>query len=174
LAKHVSQHRTILNIGALVFLLIVLEYAVNLYSDWNNINVGRCVQSFSLTTIAIVSFFGFMWYMQTLGGEWSLNKAGMRLAIVVSVVTVYLVAVGTTMFYTQSPNVPEITRTLLTNFTAVVVAVVTFYFGASAYVQVSQPRDNAANEEQETNQHNVPDVLPAQPLDPPALRNRRD
>jgi hypothetical protein len=171
LAKEL-KHRTILDIGALVFLFIILEYAVNVYADWGNINIGRCVQSFSLTAIAIVSFFGFMWYMQTLGGEWSLNKAGMRLAIVVSVVTVYLVAVGTTMFYTEAPKVPEITRTLLTNFTAVVVAVVTFYFGASAYIQVSQPRDNGRDDEPEGNRNTAREAPPVERPEDLAPPNR--
>lgn len=145
-----KQHAPILRIGAAVLLLIVMGMGACAYFAIHPVgstSLSYWALSLSLTAVAVVSFFGFMWYVQSLGGPWALNRGGMRLAIVASVMTVYLVLVGTVVFFTNGEAVPPMTQTLLTHFTSVVLAVVAFYFGTSAYVQVHEKRDKPADEE---------------------------
>jgi hypothetical protein len=90
--------------------------------------------------------------MQSLGSQWTLNQGGMRLALVVSVMTVYLVLVCSVSFSTYVQQTPPLTEALMTHFTTVVLAVVGFYFGASAYVQVHQKDDKPADKEEAKNE----------------------
>ena len=97
--------------------------------------------SLALVATAVISFFGFLWH--GIGEDPGLDEEDMRTAITVSVVTVYLVLVGLVAFFpeqTPGGQLPAITNTMLTSFTAIVGVVVPFYFGASAYVQVQQYR----------------------------------
>ncbi|MBV8524409.1 MAG: hypothetical protein JOY71_20165 [Acetobacteraceae bacterium] len=65
-----------------------------------------------------------------------LDTGIIRSSIAVSVVMQYLVLVGLTAFI-QNENrpFPQLTQTMITNFTTVVGVVVAFFFGSSAYVQ---------------------------------------
>jgi len=65
----------------------------------------------------------------------------MRTAITAAIVTVYLVLVGLVAFMTKGPKeLLPITETMLTSFTSIVGVVLTFYFGASAYIQVQKKK----------------------------------
>ena len=106
--------------------------------------------------VALVTYFGFLMFGQARGGEWAINKGGMRTAITASVVTVYLVLVGLVAFLTKGPDeLLPITATMLTSFTSIVGVVVAFYFGSSAYVQVQEKKlgrkmdDNSTQKERE-------------------------
>ena len=148
--SYLKQHWSILNIGVAVLLMVIMGVGACAYFAIHpvaNTSLSYWALSLSLTAVAVITFFGFMWYMQSLGGQWALNKGGMRLAIVASVMTVYLVLVGTVMFFTNGDAVPPMTQTLLTHFTSVVLTVVAFYFGTSAYVQVHEGRDRPVAEE---------------------------
>lgn len=145
-----KSHLPLVKVGlAVLFLLIAGMGACAFFAvhPIQQTSLSYWSLSLSLAAIAVVSFFGFMWYMQTLGGQWSLNKGGMRLAIVASVMTVYLVMVSTVVFFTNGEKVPPITEALLTHFTTVVLTLVAFYFGTSAYVQVHEKHDGAKVEE---------------------------
>jgi hypothetical protein len=89
--------------------------------------------SLALVAAAVITFFGFLWY--------GVDAGSMRTAITVSVVTVYLILVGLVAFLPeQNPGsqLPAITNTMLTSFTAIVGIVVPFYFGATAYVEIQK------------------------------------
>jgi hypothetical protein len=91
--------------------------------------------SLALVATAVITFFGFLWRG---GNEPPGGEEDMRTAITVSIVTVYLVLIGLVAFLPEVPNqgqLPAITSTMLTSFTAIVGIVVPFYFGASAYVE---------------------------------------
>jgi len=144
----VRKHGHILKIGGIILLIIIIGMAFCAYFALHPLgttSLSYWSLSLTLASVAIVSFFGFMWYLQSLGGQFALNKGGMRLAIVASVITVYLVLVGVVTFFKSVDAVPPMTQTLLTHFTTVVLTVVAFYFGASAYVQVHQKpeKDNS-------------------------------
>ena len=138
-----EDHRPILLIGVVVLAIMLAGWLGTAYFAMNpveHISLSYWSLSVALVAVGVVTFFGFMWYMQKLGGEWALDKGGMRLAIVASVITVYLVLVCAVSFFTAKGEIPRITETMLTHFTTVVLAVVAFYFGASAYVQVRQKK----------------------------------
>ena len=143
------QHRKILKIGFMTLLITIIGMVLCIYfavHPIGNTSLSYWSLSLTLASVAVVTFFGFMWYMQSLGGQFSLNKGGMRLAIVASVISVYLVLVCIVAFFKNPDQVPPMTHTLLTHFTTVVLTVVAIYFGTSAYVQVHQKSEK--NEEE--------------------------
>ena len=91
----------------------------------------------ALIGVALVTFFGFLIVGQSMGGDWTIDKGGMRIAITAAVVTMYLVLVGLTAFLSKSPSeLPPITQQMSGSFTGIVGVVVAFYFGSSAFVHV--------------------------------------
>jgi uncharacterized membrane protein (DUF485 family) len=122
----------ILLMGFLIFGVVVIGAAViPLVFDFIPPDISL---SLALVATAIITFFGFLWRSEDPPG----NEEDMRTAITVSIVTVYLVLIGLVAFLPEEPNqvqLPAITNTMLTSFTAIVGIVVPFYFGASAYVQ---------------------------------------
>jgi hypothetical protein len=139
--KMKNRIHPIVVIGILVLSAVILGRVAYAYLNYLNPNQPLRINPlsmFSLSTaaIAVISFYGFMWLGDKKGGEFALNKGGMRLAIVAAVVTVDLVLVSTVAFFTADWEVPPLAETFITQFHTVVSVVVAFYFGASAYVQV--------------------------------------
>lgn len=93
----------------------------------------------ALIGVAIVTFFGFLIVGQSIGGDLTIDKGGMRIAITASFVIVYLVLVGLTAFLSRGPiEMLPITQQMLVSFTGIVGVVVVFYFGSSAFVHVQE------------------------------------
>ena len=151
-----GQHTPILWIGFLVFAVSIAGMIAYAYLGTNTIQgynmVPRWALSVTVIAVGIITFFGLLWYVQTQGGPLALHREGARLAIAASVITVDLVLVGMVSFFISAPDggndLPALTQTMLTNFTAVVVSVVGFYFGASAYVQVRREGETRTGEPQ--------------------------
>ena len=109
--------------------------------DWWGFTFPGIFLSLVLVATAVITFFGFLWH--GLAQDSGLDEGDMRTAITVSVVTVYLVLVGLVAFFpeqTPGGELPAITNTMLTSFTAIVGVVVPFYFGTSAYVHIQRYR----------------------------------
>lgn len=141
--------RRILVLGILVFAVSIAGMVANAYlathPTWG-IFLDRWALSVTVIAIALITFFGFMWCAEKQGGNWALNAGGMRLAIVITVFTVYLLLVGMISLFRNPGEVPELARTILTHFTTVVITVVAFYFSSSAYVQVREKKKNGVTE----------------------------
>jgi hypothetical protein len=121
----------ILLMAFLIFGVVVLGAVIPLLFDF--IPSGLSL-SLALVATAVITFFGFLWRS---GGPVG-DERDMRTALTVSIVTVYLVLIGLVAFLPAEPSpvqLPAITNTMLTSFTAIVGIVVPFYFGVSAYVQ---------------------------------------
>ena len=73
-----------------------------------------------------------------MGGEWSLNRGGMRGAITSTVIVVYFFIISMSIFNTFRGEVPFYMQTITENFTTTMGIVIAFYFGASAYVQTHE------------------------------------
>ena len=88
--------------------------------------------SISVAAIGLITFFGTL----TFCFEVTADTAGkIRTAITITCMTIYFVIVGIVTFYPFDHLVSEITKTMLTSFTAIVGVVVGFFFGASAYLR---------------------------------------
>ena len=88
--------------------------------------------------LAYITFFGFMSISQAIGGEWSLNRGGMRGAITTTIIVVYFFIISMAIFNTYQGEVPPYMQTITENFTTTMGIVIAFYFGASAYVQTHE------------------------------------
>jgi len=123
-------------IGVLDILIILIGLAVWKYFDKDAVFLNLVV-----ICVALVTYFGFLMLGEAMGGDWAVNKGGMRTAITASIVTVYLVLIGLVAFMTAGPEkLLPITDTMLTSFTSIVGIVLAFYFGSSAYVQVQEKK----------------------------------
>ncbi|MFN2161379.1 MAG: hypothetical protein ACK2UN_04820, partial [Candidatus Promineifilaceae bacterium] len=123
-------------IGILNILIVLIGLTVWKYFDKDAVFLNLVV-----ICVAIVTYFGFLILGQAIGGDCAINKGGMRTAITAAIVTVYLVLVGLVAFMTKGPEeLPQITETMLTNFTSILGVVLAFYFGASAYIQVQEKK----------------------------------
>jgi hypothetical protein len=133
----------------LILIMAVLDFAVVIIGavlyvgapDWWGFTFPGIFLSVALVATAVITFFGFLLYGVAQGQ--GMDEGVLRTAITVSVVTVYLILVGLVAFFpeqTPGGQLPEITNTMLTSFTAIVGIVVPFYFGATAYVQVQRDR----------------------------------
>jgi hypothetical protein len=89
--------------------------------------------SAAVVAVALITFFGVLHGLKSPGQK--LEDGAIRTAITVSIVSVYLVIVGMVAFFSGERELPSITSTMLTSFTALVAIVVPFYFGSTAYVQ---------------------------------------
>ncbi len=89
--------------------------------------------------VTVISFFGLLVLCQTNEERWKITADTMRTAIAGTIVIVYLVLVGTVAFISKG-KMAEITRTMITNFTAIVGIVIAFYFGSSAYIQAQREK----------------------------------
>lgn len=96
--------------------------------------------SLAVGAIAIVTFLGTLRIgVSTQGGIPS--ESWMQRAIVIAVVTVYLVLVSVVAFFRGGGELPPVVNTLLGSFTATVSIIVAFYFGSSAYVEAARAKD---------------------------------
>ena len=93
------------------------------------IRYGVEALSFAVPAIGIVTFFGTLQLAKPLPDD-----EGIRRAVAIAVVTVYLVLVGAVAFLAVSETIPPITESLIGSFTATVAVVIAFYFGATAYL----------------------------------------
>jgi|GEM_PF-2805656 len=82
--------------------------------------------------------FAFFAGHQTSAGEPGTSDRSLRQAFAAAIIIQYLLLVGTVAFFRQGDQLPPITQTILSSFTAIVGVVVAFYFGVSAYVQTQK------------------------------------
>ncbi len=76
-----KQHAPILRIGVAVLLLVAMGMGACAYFAIHPVgstSLSYWAPFLSLTAVAGVSFFGFMWYMQSLGGPGSLKGCSVR------------------------------------------------------------------------------------------------
>jgi hypothetical protein len=92
--------------------------------------------------LAYVTFFSSMSISLAMGGEWSLNRGGMRGSITSTVIVVYFFIISMAIFNTYQGDVPVYMQTITENFTTTMGIVIAFYFGASAYVQTHEKDKN--------------------------------
>jgi hypothetical protein len=84
----------------------------------------------------VLTFSACVSNAQSNGKSWIADSGNVRTTIAVSLLVEYMVMVGIAAFIQQgSKELPQITQTILTSFTTVLGVIITFYFGASAYVQ---------------------------------------
>jgi len=139
----VKLQKDICKIGLSVLVVILLGFAGNVYFTINEvkeINLPRVFLSLMMVVAGLITFFGFI----SLGikkGDENLSKTEIRLAIVVSVMTMYLLLVGTVSFFAQGGDLPIITDTMIGHFTTIVGVVIAFYFGTAAYEAVYGSND---------------------------------
>ena len=123
-------------IGILDILVVLIGLAI-----WKYVDSDAVFLNLVIICVALVTYFGFLMFGQAVGGDWAVDKGGMRTAITAAVVTVYLVLVGLVAFMTRGPKeLIPLTETMITSFTTIVGVVVAFYFGSSAYVQVQDKK----------------------------------
>lgn len=145
----------ILRIAIIVGLVALLGFIVEIFEpaifELTNYHLADTPLSTALILIAVITFFGFMWMGEILGGEWALNRGGMRIAITVAIVTVYLVLMTYVVFFRFGADLPPLTSNLLTSFTTIVAIVIPFYFGTSAYVHAKAEENEKRTAGGETN-----------------------
>ncbi len=137
--------KEIYKIGFWVLIVVILGFVGNIYFTINRIpeiNLSRVFLSMMVVSVGLLTFFGFVG-LGVKEGDTNLSKTEVRLAIVISVMTMYLVIVGTVSFFAQGGELPVITDTMITHFTTIVGVVVAFYFGTAAYEAVHKSSSNA-------------------------------
>jgi hypothetical protein len=123
-----NTSRVLLGLWLVAYLLILIPGGPVKTGRMN----GFGILSAAIVATAIVTFFGFLRLTpETPAG---IPDGSLRSAIAASTVVTYLVFVGSAGFFQSNEQLPEISRLLLTSFTATVGVIIAFYFGASAYV----------------------------------------
>jgi hypothetical protein len=90
------------------------------------------------------------------GVVWIASSEHIRATIAISIVVEYMALVGVVAFFHwnlppgDTIYIPEVTQTLVTNFTTIVGVVIAFFFGASAYVQTRETSSRRAGGEQKS------------------------
>jgi hypothetical protein len=106
----------------LIFEVVTIGAALYVLAPrWWGFTFPGMFLSLALITTAVITFFGFLG--DGLGQNQGLDEADMRPAITVSIVTVYLILVSLVVFFPEQipgGQLPEITNTMLTSFTATV------------------------------------------------------
>jgi hypothetical protein len=105
--------------------------------------------------LAFTTFFGFLAIAQSLGKGWDSNKGAMRMAITSGILILYLFILPIATFITTK-EMSQFMQTMISNFTYTVGIVISFYLGASAYVQVqsrNKMKDDQENAPVQNNQN---------------------
>ena len=119
----------------LVLSLILAIVAGGFYIHSRNTNV-RAPLAFCVIAAALITFFWFVSPSRVSPTDAAFDEGALRKAIAASIVVGYLVLVGTfALWGERSGPLPEMTVLLIYSFTSIVVVVIAFYFGASAYVE---------------------------------------
>ncbi len=107
--------------------------------------------SAALIITALSSFVGILALQQKGATGWELSESIVRTTVAGMFFITYIVMVALVIFWTNDASagkqLPQITQTLLTNFTTVTGIVVAFYFGSSAYAQSKLGGDTAPKTE---------------------------
>lgn len=128
--------------AGLIFLIVVVCYVLVVY-----LHVSNAAFSLMLVSVGLVTFYGTMG-MGINGRHRKLSKYDVRLAIVISLITVYIVLVGTVVFFKKGAELPPIAQMMITHFTTVVGVVIAFYFGTEAYEAVHKSVEKPAEDEE--------------------------
>jgi len=145
-----KMRKEIYKIGLFAFIAVILGFLGNIYftvRPIEDVGISRAFLSLMMVAVGLITFFGFMG-LGVSAEDHNLSKTGIRLAIVVSVVTFYLVLVGTVSFFSKGGELPIITNTMINHFTTIVGVVVAFYFGTAAYEAVHKT-DSESEEDPE-------------------------
>lgn len=147
------RSRSILVIGVLVLLVVVVRpvvIAILSHPTAKELNTIANEGTFraSMSAVAIITFFGILWFAHKTGGPLALHKGGMRLAIAAAMVVTDLVLVTTVIYFFPDDKPSELASSFISQFNTIVGVVIAFYFTASAYVQVNA-KDTEANANKE-------------------------
>ncbi len=121
-------------IGWMIFGIVLAGFLLQAWQPKKSNNIFALM----MVLVGIVSFYGAIGLGVGVKDS-NLSKTDIRLAITVSIISFYLVLVGTTSFFVNDRALPDITNTLITHFTNIVGVVIVFYFGTVAYETVHKP-----------------------------------
>ena len=150
----------IYKIGFWIFVAVILAfvgyalftlYPLQTLDSENRVRtVSASVAVFSLMLIAVglISFYGAMG-MGFGNKDNTLSKGDVRLAIVIALITMYIVLTGTVAFFRGNTTLPEVSSTILGHFTNIVGVVIVFYFGTTAYEAVHKPPAKPEEEDEQ-------------------------
>ncbi|PXF57575.1 MAG: hypothetical protein C4B58_09305 [Deltaproteobacteria bacterium] len=120
-------------IKSLIWLLIILLIVAGLGYVCSVLLKHTSYLSYSMLAISLISFFGFLWIYSCENHEFKVDEKSLRNTIATSITIVYLSLVTTVVFFKEEQKeLPEITETLLSNFTVIVGIIIAFYFGSTA------------------------------------------
>jgi len=125
--------------GGIVFLIVAVSYALRVYAQ-----VSSAIFSLMLVSVGLVTFYGTI---SAGAKDRRLSKQDIRMAIVISMLTTYIVLVGTVVFFNKGSALPPIAQTMITHFTTIVGVVIAFYFGAEAYEAANKQVKEEADED---------------------------
>ncbi len=144
-----NQVSTVYKIGAWVLVISLLGIGGNLYFTVNpieGVGVSRALLSLMMIAIGVVTFYGFIG-IGLRDRSHTLSKNDIRLAIVITLITMYLVLVGTVSFFSRGGDLPVITETMINHFTTIIGVLIAFYFSTAAYEAVNKPSKGEADKE---------------------------
>jgi FlaA1/EpsC-like NDP-sugar epimerase len=131
----------IYKIGASILAIVLLSFTLSIFFSEQT----RRILSVMLVAVGLVSFYGFIG-LGVSKRDLRISKSDIRLATIVSLITFYIVLVGTVSMFAADQNLPAITETMLTHFTTIIGVVIAFYFGTEVYLAAKnksgQPDDN--------------------------------
>ena len=147
------MHRTVRAVGAGCLLIIFLLVFFVLISLWRKNDMWLAVP---VVGAGLIVFAGCILATHELGVVWIASSEHIRATIAVSIVVEYMALVGVVAFFHWSQQsgdnifIPQVTQTLVTNFTSIVGIVIAFFFGASAYVQTRETSSRRGGDEQKS------------------------
>jgi predicted MFS family arabinose efflux permease len=137
-------------IGLSVMFVVILGFSANLYFIINpieEVSISRAFLSIMMVAVGLIPFFGFI-RIGVVTKDNNLSKTEIRLAIVVSVITFYLVLVGTASFFVGSTKLLGMSDTMINHFTTIVGVVIAFYFGTAAYEAVNKSKSETEDQKE--------------------------
>ena len=91
--------------------------------------------SLMLVLVALVAFFGLLMSPGATNEDGTVREARIRLAIAATLVIVYVVFFGTTVFFRDPKATSGFAEKMLETLTTMLTVVLPFYFGASAVAE---------------------------------------
>jgi hypothetical protein len=129
-----KMRNVIIFIGGVILVIVWSCFTLSKFYPQETLRIIAAM----LVAVGLVSLFGFI-ALGVSETDQELSDADIRLAIVVSLITLYIALVGAVSTFSPTESakeLPEITTLMINHFTTIIGVAIAFYFGTEAYMAV--------------------------------------
>lgn len=126
--------------------LIALIVLIGQWATYTQIIIIQFALPLMLILVGVVTFFGILMLPDGTDSNTSLSEARVRLCITATLLMVYIVYLGSVVFW-RSERMTDFEKQMVSTLTTLLAVVLPFYFGSSAAVDIVKRRAESHTKE---------------------------